>query len=95
MTLFLAELKYFSYGLRAIKVDLISTRHWEAGESDEGSYFALCDSANFSQLSKLDVSDCKNFNCALNNIKTLMTMMLMSINSFKKFSSQFLCKARN
>lgn len=37
MTTYSAELKYFSYGLRARKVDLIPSRQWKAGESGEGS----------------------------------------------------------
>lgn len=32
MTIYSAELKYFSYGLRARKIYLIPTRQWKAGE---------------------------------------------------------------
>lgn len=38
-----AEVNYFSYGLKARKVDLIPTRRWKAGESGGKNYFVLFD----------------------------------------------------
>lgn len=52
-----AEMKYFSYGLKARKVDLISTRQWKAVESGWKIILSFMILLEFSQISKVAVSD--------------------------------------